>query len=57
MDILLTTDGIHILVNVVIIDLILANLVSQPTFSWGVIVTIVAFTKKGSIISQLTPKG
>jgi hypothetical protein len=54
MDIVLTKDDIHTLVNVVIIDLILANLVSQPTFSWGVTVTI---TKKGSVISQLTPKG
>jgi hypothetical protein len=45
MDIVLTIDGIHILVDVVIIDSILANLVSQPVFSWEVTMTIVAFAK------------
>jgi hypothetical protein len=45
MDIVLTTNDIHTLVDVLIIDLILANFVSKPTFSWGVIMTIVAFAK------------
>jgi hypothetical protein len=45
MDIMFTTNGIHTLVDVIIVDPILANLVSQPAFSWGMIVTIIAFAK------------
>jgi hypothetical protein len=40
MDIMLTTYGICTLINVIIVDLICANLVLQVVFSQGVVMMI-----------------
>jgi hypothetical protein len=42
MDIVLIADGIHTLADIVIVDPTHADLVSQATFSQGMVVTIVA---------------
>jgi hypothetical protein len=44
-DIVLTTNGTHTFVDVVIVDLTCANLVSQAPYSQGMVTTIVAKAK------------
>jgi hypothetical protein len=52
MDIMLTTYGIYTLVNVVIVDLIHVDIVSQATSSRGVVATIATQVKVVSYHNQ-----
>jgi hypothetical protein len=44
-DIVLIANGIHTLANIVIVDLIHVNLISQVAYSWGMIITIATQAK------------